>query len=117
MLESNKQSYALDFVQTSRFVAVFPATMTPAQFVDQLFANAGVAPTAGERAAAINEFGVAATSADVTARARALRDVAESGTFSSHEFNRAFVLMEFFGYLRRNPNDLPDSDSQVTSSG
>jgi len=26
------------------------------------------------------------------------------------EFNRAFVLMQYFGYLRRNPNDAPDSD-------
>ena len=26
------------------------------------------------------------------------------------EFNRAFVLAQYFGYLRRNPNDVPDSD-------
>ena len=26
------------------------------------------------------------------------------------EFNNAFVLMQYFGYLRRNPNDIPDSD-------
>jgi len=26
------------------------------------------------------------------------------------EFNRAFVLMQFFGYLRRNPNDPQDTD-------
>ena len=29
---------------------------------------------------------------------------------NTQEFNRAFVLMQFFGYLRRNPNDAPDSD-------
>ena len=29
---------------------------------------------------------------------------------AQQEFNRAFVLMEYFGYLRRNPNDSPDSD-------
>ena len=29
---------------------------------------------------------------------------------AQQEFNRAFVLMEYFGYLRRNPNDAPDSD-------
>ena len=27
----------------------------------------------------------------------------------TQEFNRAFVLMQFFGYLRRNPNDAPDA--------
>jgi len=25
-------------------------------------------------------------------------------------FDKAFVLMQYFGYLRRNPNDAPDSD-------
>jgi hypothetical protein len=44
------------------------------------------------------------------ARAQALRQVAENENLSSAEFNRAFVLMQFFGYLRRNPNDLPDAD-------
>jgi hypothetical protein len=26
------------------------------------------------------------------------------------EFNKAFVLMEYFGYLQRNPNDAPDGN-------
>ncbi|MBA2704279.1 MAG: hypothetical protein H0U60_10550, partial [Blastocatellia bacterium] len=47
---------------------------------------------------------------DVVARARALRRVAENSTLAQQEFNRAFVLMQYFGYLRRNPNDAPDSD-------
>jgi uncharacterized repeat protein (TIGR01451 family) len=110
LLESNKQAFTLSFVQRSRFTTAFPTTMTPAQFVDQLFSNAGVTPTTTERNAAIAEFGSATTSADVTARSRALRDVAESATLNSQEFNRAFVLMQYMGYLRRNPNDSPDSD-------
>jgi len=36
--------------------------------------------------------------------------VAENATLQQQEFNRAFVLMQYFGYLRRNPNDNPDSD-------
>jgi hypothetical protein len=32
------------------------------------------------------------------------------GFLASDEFNRAFVLMQFFGYLRRNPNDPQDTD-------
>ena len=36
--------------------------------------------------------------------------MAENSTFAQQEFNRAFVLMQYFGYLRRNPNDLPDTD-------
>jgi len=39
-----------------------------------------------------------------------LRLVAENASLVQQEFNRAFVLMQYFGYLRRNPNDGPDSD-------
>ena len=84
--------------------------MTPAQFVDALFANAGVTPVATDRAAAIGEFGSATNTSDVAARARALRRVAENSTLNTQEFNRAFVLMQFFGYLRRDPNSGPDTD-------
>jgi len=52
-------------------------------------------------------------------RAQVLQAVAEHANESddedqqnlaSAEFNRAFVLMQYFGYLRRNPNDVPDVD-------
>jgi len=36
--------------------------------------------------------------------------MAEDPTFSAKQFTSAFVLMQYFGYLRRNPNDAPDSD-------
>ena len=109
-LENNKQAYMLAFVQRARFTTAFPTSLTPSNFVDQLFARSGVTPTAQERQAAIDEFGTALNTADVTARARALRRVAENNTLKVNETNRAFVLMQYFGYLRRNPNDLPDSD-------
>ena len=35
--------------------------------------------------------------------------VAENSTLAQQEFNRAFVLMQYFGYLRRNPNDPPEA--------
>jgi len=108
-LEANKQAFTLEFVQRSRFTSAFPTTMSPAQFVDRLFSNAVVTPTATDRNAAIAEFGLASTSGDVNARSRALRDVAENVTLNAQEFNKAFVLMQYFGYLRRNPYDPPES--------
>jgi hypothetical protein len=109
-LENNKEALTSEFVQRSRFTTAFPTTMTPAQFVDAMFGNAGVTPSAGDRNAAIADFGSATNTSNVAARARALRRVAENSTFSEQEFNRAFVLMEYFGYLRRNPNDFQDTD-------
>jgi hypothetical protein len=110
VLENNKQAFTSELVQRSRFMTGFATSMTPPQFVDKLFLNAGVTPAASDRTAAINEFGSAMTTADVAARGRALRRVAENATLSQQEFNRAFVLMQFFGYLRRNPNDPQDTD-------
>ncbi len=110
VLENNKQTFAAQFAQRSRFASAFATSMPPAQFVDALFLNAGVTPSATERNAALNEFGGATNTSDLAARARALRRVAESPTLATNEFNRAFVLMQFFGYLRRDPNTGPDTD-------
>jgi len=110
VLEANKQSFASQFVQRARFSTALPTTLSPTQFVNQLFTNAGVNPSAADRNAAIAEFGSATNTTDVAARARALRDVAENAILNTQEFNRAFVLMQYFGYLRRNPNDPQDSD-------
>jgi len=108
-LEANKQAFAAAFVQRSAFTSAFATSLTPAQFVDMLYANAGVAsPPAAERAGAINEFGGAGNTANNAARARALRIVAENSTLGQQELNRAFVLMQYFGYLRRNPYDPPE---------
>jgi Tol biopolymer transport system component len=110
VLEDNKRAFAADFVMRSRFTAAYPTTLTPTVFVDSLYARAGVTPGAAERQAAIDEFGSATTTDDMAARARVLRRVAENAVLARQEFNKAFVLMQYFGYLRRNPNDAPDNN-------
>jgi len=109
-LEANKVAYTGEFVARVEFTSLYPPSQTPAQFVDALYAQAGITPSAGERQAAIDEFGGSGTSADAAARGRVLRRVVENQTLYQREFNRAFVLMQYFGYLRRNPNDLPDNN-------
>jgi uncharacterized delta-60 repeat protein len=109
VLENNKQAFMSEFVQRPRFAGAYPLSLTPTQFVEALFANAGVTPSDTDRAAAINEFGGTLDTAAAAARARALRRVAESSALQQQEFNRAFVLMQYFGYLRRDPNAGPDA--------
>ena len=53
---------------------------------------------------------VAGLNAGTETRATVLRKVTEQEELGLKEFNRAFVLMQYFGYLRRNPNDTPDAD-------
>ena len=110
VLENNKVAFINQFVVRSRFTTAYPTSLTPAQFVDALFAHTGVTPSTTERNSIITEFAGAGTTADTAARARALRRIAENSDFDTLERNRAFVLMEYFGYLRRNPNDPPDTD-------
>jgi len=96
-------------VQRSRFLTAFPLTFTPAQFVDGLntqAATAGIKPlSTAERDQLVSDL-----TAGIKTRATALRAVAENQTLANAEKNRAFVLMQFFGYLRRNPNDPQDPD-------
>ena len=103
-LEINKQAYATDVVSSSNFTARFPLAQTADQFVDALFLSAMVVPTAMERQSAILAFGGGGTSG----RVAALRSVTDSDSLSDAEFNAAFVLLQYYGYLRRNPTDQPD---------
>jgi len=108
-LDDNKTAFAEEFVQRSRFLTAYPLTLTPAQFVDGLntqAATAGIKPlSTAERDQLVSDL-----TAGIKTRATALRAVAENQTLANAEKNRAFVLMQFFGYLRRNPNDPQDAD-------
>jgi len=105
-LEQNRQRYLEDFVTRTQFTSQFPATMTAAQFVDKLFGNVGATPSAAERDAAIAAFGAG----DTAGRAAALKSVADSDSVYVTLYNPSFVLMQYFGYLRRNPDDAPDGN-------
>jgi hypothetical protein len=58
-LETNKQAFMSEFVQRPRFTAAYPTSMTPAQFVDKLFATAHVESTDPDYAASLALFGAA----------------------------------------------------------
>ncbi len=47
-------------------------------------------------------------------RAQVVRQIAEHPSLVQSEFNNAFVLMEYFGYLRRNPDDPPEVTRDYT---
>ena len=105
-LAQNKQDFVLSWISRPEFLAAHPLSQTADQFVDSLFQNNGVTPTAAERATAMTLFGAG----DAAGRAAALKSVAESQSVNQKQFNPAFVLMQYFGYLRRNPDDAPDNN-------
>ncbi|MFN2578958.1 MAG: FG-GAP-like repeat-containing protein [Pyrinomonadaceae bacterium] len=111
-LEANKQSYAEQVVSSSQFISKYPTNLSASSYVDALITTAAVAVPSDERQAAITAF----ASGGTTGRAAALRAVAdakqltESGTETgsnsavNREFREAFVLMQYLGYLRRDPD-------------
>jgi hypothetical protein len=107
-LENNKVAFMADFVSRARFTGTYPSSLTADQFVTQLDTNAGGVLSALEKAQLVALLG--STPADPVKRALVLRAVSENQNLKNAEFNKAFVLMEYFGYLRRNPDDAPDAN-------
>ncbi|HEX8147145.1 MAG TPA: Ig-like domain-containing protein, partial [Pyrinomonadaceae bacterium] len=103
-LEENKRLAAERWTRRPEFVARYGA-LDDGQYVDALAQNAGVALGAQERQDLIARLG-----AGQETRATVLRLVSDREEFRRREFNAAFVLMQYFGYLHRNPDEGPDAD-------
>ena len=104
LLETNKRAFFQGWVQRPEFLARFPVGTSPAAFVDALNANTGGSLTGAERNAIVNQL---SSDNSTQGRAVAVRSVVENAEFTRREKNRAFVLAQYFGYLRRNPDDAP----------
>ncbi len=96
-LEANKRAFVEQWISRPAFKAAFDA-LSNEQFVACLYANAG--DEAGAEGAEL----VRALNEGRETRAGAVRRVAENEEFARREFNAAFVLMQYFGYLRRDPD-------------
>jgi len=107
-LDANKNAYTAAMVQRADFLAAFPITMTAQQFVDQMNNNAGGVLTPSQSFSLTNFLAGGPTQS--FRRATVLRSIADNATLRANEFNKAFVLMQYFGYLRRDPNATPDHD-------
>ena len=101
LLAANKLAHASAVVALPSFASRFPQTSATA-YVDALFSSAGVTPTPTERQEAINAY----NSAGASARAAGLRSVADSGSVRNAELRGAFVLLQYHGYMRRDPDDV-----------
>jgi hypothetical protein len=98
-------AFSEGFVVRPDFLSKYPTSQSGNDFVDAVIANvlasSGV-DLASKRDELIAEYGAATTQQE--SRARVLRKVVEYPQYVSAESNRAFVLSEYFGYLRRDPD-------------
>jgi uncharacterized protein (TIGR03118 family) len=104
-LEANKSAYFADLVTRPEFLGKYPATQNGSDFLDALIAtiqsNSGVDLTP-RRPDLVIEYLLGATQAQ--SRARVVRKAIDYPEYVAAEFNSAFVTMEYFGYLRRDPD-------------
>jgi hypothetical protein len=99
LLENNKRAFADAWVARGSFSSIYDG-LSNQQFVDTLIANTGATFTDTDRNAFIDVLNTQAMT-----RAQVLRLIAEDQSFYNAEYNQAFVEMEYFGYLRRDPDE------------
>jgi hypothetical protein len=101
-LEAKKAAFAEAWVQRPAFLTLYPANMPNDQFVDAVLAsmknaNGGTGTDLSSlRGTFISQLNGGAT------RGQVVRNIIDNQTFATAEYNSAFVLMQYFGYLRRD---------------
>ena len=122
-INENKAAFAAQFVnctdpakyRCAEFKAIYDP-LNNQQYVDKLFETTGVNASASDRAALVNGLnGGTETRATVVQKVvDGINVIAEGNqqftttygqAFYNNEFNRAFVQLEYFGYMKRDPDD------------
>ena len=115
VINQNRSSYASQFLQRPAFKAIYD-NLNNGQDIDRLFQNTGVTPTEQEKSELLSLL-----NANPNNLATVLFKVADGTNIISEGnvqftttygkahfdkvFNQAFVTMEYFGYLRRTPDE------------
>jgi hypothetical protein len=102
-LEENRAAFALEFVTRPEFTLKYQNATSADAFVDSLLAtvlqSSGLDLSA-QREALLAEY---SQGADMNhSRSRVLRTLADNSAITDAAYNPSFVLMEYFGYLRRD---------------
>jgi Tol biopolymer transport system component len=122
-INQNKADFATQFVdcadatkyRCAEFKAIYDG-LSAQQYVDKLFQTTGGNPSAAERTALVNGLngGTQTRAAVLQKVVDGINVIAEGNqqftttygqAFYNSEFNRAFVQLEYFGYMRRDPDE------------
>ena len=97
-LAANKAAFMAAWVARPEFRAAYDG-LASSDYVDALISHTGVSFSQSERAALVNGL-----NSGTATRAEVLGSIAEDGRFVSAKRNEMFVMMQYFGYLRRDPD-------------
>ncbi|HWN10685.1 MAG TPA: DUF4214 domain-containing protein [Pyrinomonadaceae bacterium] len=95
-LRANQQAFVQSFVNRAGFRAAYDSLSNPA-YVDALIAHTGVSFSGRDGL-------VSSLNSGSLSRGEVLLRIAENEEFVRVKRNAAFVMMEYFGYLRRDPD-------------
>ena len=103
-LDAAKTVFAQSFTQRPEFAAKYQNATTAESFVDALIlgVQASGVDLGGERENLINTYNSRIDT--LASRAAVMRTIADNAAFKRSQYNAAFVLTEYFGYLRRDPD-------------
>jgi hypothetical protein len=93
-------------VTRTEFVNRFPVGLNGTQFIDALVQgvrNASGVDFTSRTGELLTEYNLGANQTD--SRARVIVKLIEYAEYRQVEFNPAFVLAQYFGYLRRDPDE------------
>ncbi|HEV7476007.1 MAG TPA: DUF4214 domain-containing protein [Pyrinomonadaceae bacterium] len=103
-LEANLNELAQRWTSRPKFQKLY-RSVTDEQFVDALAHNAGITLDGAERSGFVDRLGSGAST-----RGQVLLAIVNQPEFIAREENRSLVLLHYFGYLHRNPDDPPDGN-------
>jgi len=96
--EANKVAFVDEFMQRAEFRNRYDVQVTPTDYVNALLTTAGLL-NHPSKAGWIAGLGNGSLT-----RGQVLRQLAESSEAYNKFYNEAFVVMQYFGYLRRDPD-------------
>jgi hypothetical protein len=96
-LEQSKEVFANQWVQRDDFKQAYPDSLSGRQYVQKLLETAGLSGNNALRENLVQELNGGRTRAEI------LREVVDNQELRAREYNSSFVMMEYFGYLRRDP--------------
>ncbi|HMF56371.1 MAG TPA: DUF4214 domain-containing protein [Pyrinomonadaceae bacterium] len=116
-MEARRAAFIEEWVARPEFKRDYPGSLTPEDFVAKLMNSAGFPPRTGDWEAYVLLLRNGGT------RAQVLASLIEDSSLKIREYNPSFVLMQYFGYLRRDADEgglnfwlnILDSDLQQDS--
>ena len=98
LLAANKEAFVAGWTDSAAFRTVYD-NLSNTDYVDALVSNTGASFAPGDYDSLVSGL-----NAGTLSRGQVLQQIANNENFARARFNEAFVMMEYFGYLRRDPD-------------